>query len=314
RHSNSRPDIFFDEAVAEHVVPALTQLDSIFSALGEENDQSRKICHYIMRVKLDITVTCLMNYQNFPMDTHTCDLSLRSYAYPAHILWFHWFKVIAFVKDERVRMKEYHVAISKTKYMPSSSDYGGRRFVGVRLQFRFRRRIQRHLVDTFVPTAFLVALSWISFWLGTSLTQPRVYLCGIVLLAVLQHLTAAREALAPSRTCTGLDIWTILCLTFVSGSIVEVTFVCYCSRVLHTGNLTVRLSRVRLRARPSRGSNSEEPETTSSIAHLRSEVSLLGPAGRVDKFCRYAFPLTFFILNITFWSWIYNNQVADQRS
>lgn len=212
------------------------------------------------------------------------------------------------------------MTISKAEYTQRKDDYGGEEYAGLRLRFRFRRRVQRHLVDTFAPTAFLVALSWISFWLGTSHTQSRVSLCGIVLLAVLDHLTAARAALPPSRTCTGLDLWTILCLTFVSASIVEVTIVCYCNRLEDRSEIAVGESAMMgLRARRLKGTTrtdsaeTQASETTLHLSHSErgvevNPVSNAGPAELIDKYCRYAFPLTFFVLNIAFWSWLYVNQ------
>ncbi|XP_054932466.1 gamma-aminobutyric acid receptor subunit delta-like [Dermacentor andersoni] len=196
----------------------------------------------------------------------------------------------------------------------------GEEYSRLRLHIRFRRRIQRHLVDTFVPTAFLVILSWLSFWLGTSATQPRVLLCSVVLVAVLQHLTAAREGLPPSPTWTGLDIWTILCLGFVSSSIVEVTFVCYCSDTAADGgnpanpNTGAQL-RVGLFKETAVGISrrSQEREAKSRLTRMEhdaggNQMTLLGPAERADKFCRTAFPVAFAVSNVVFWSWLYFSQ------
>ncbi|XP_075535082.1 uncharacterized protein LOC142570597 [Dermacentor variabilis] len=226
-----RTDTFIEEAVKVHMVPSMETLENTYKHPLHDKIPEGEVCFHLIKAKLNATIACLMNFRYFPMDTQTCTVTLRSYAYPKQILHYSWLKANIYLFNDRIRVPEYHVTFSEADQVSSNEndDTTGEEYSRLRLHIRFRRRIQRHLVDTFVPTAFLVILSWLSFWLGTSATQARVLLCGVVLVAVLEHLTAAREGLPPSRTLTGLDIWFILCLGFVSSSIVEVTFVCYCS-------------------------------------------------------------------------------------
>ncbi|XP_075535081.1 glycine receptor subunit beta-type 4-like [Dermacentor variabilis] len=248
--------------------------------------------------------------------------SIKKDAYPKQTLNYFWAWDNLYTFKNRFRMPEYHVTFSKAHRVPSNENDGttGEEYARLRINIRFRRRIQRHLVDTFVPTAFLVILSWLSFWLGTSETQARVLLCGVVLVAVLEHLTAAREGLPPSRTLTGLDIWTILCLGFVSSSIVEVTFVCYCCDPAVPGghsanpNTVAQLRVVRFKETAFGTSRrSQERETESRLSRLEHDVggrqvAILGRAERADKICRVAFPVAFLVSNVIFWSWLYFNQ------
>ncbi|XP_075535511.1 glycine receptor subunit alpha-2-like [Dermacentor variabilis] len=315
-----RPDTFIEEAVNVQVVPSMERLENIYKYLEHVDFPQGDYCLHVMKARLNATIACLMNFRYFPMDTQTCTMTIRSYAYPKHILQYKWAGDNLHLDEDRLRVPEYHVTLSEADQAPSSENDGttGEEYSRLRLHIRFRRRIQRHLVDTFVPTAFLVILSWLSFWLGTSATQPRVLLCSVVLVAALQHLTAAREGLPPSRSWTGLDIWTILCLGFVSASIVEVTYVCYCSDpAADSGNTAnpntgVRVGRFKETA-VGISRRSQEREAKSRLTRLEydaggNQMTMLGPDERADKFCRTAFPVAFVVSNVIFWSWLYFNQ------
>ncbi|XP_049269980.1 gamma-aminobutyric acid receptor subunit delta-like [Rhipicephalus sanguineus] len=320
------PDTFIDEAVNVHLVPSMEKLEYTYTAEDYRNDVDRKQCFFAMTTKLNTTVTCLMTFSYFPMDTQTCYLTLRSYSYPKHILRYLWNRDNLTIEKDRFRVPEYNVTISKIAYEPTggNEDTTGEERARLRLRFQFRRQIERHLVDTFVPTAFLVVLSWLSFWLGTKNTQPRVALCAVVLVATLQHLTAARNSLPPSRTWTGLDIWTILCLGFVFTSIVEVTFVCYCSHTTITYGYSSPPNTEAPRhvgrfeeVEPDISGIPEIPRTKNRSSRLGHDIGgihkrTLGTAERTDRFCRVAFPAAFFVSNIMYWSWLYVNRVKSQ--
>ncbi|XP_054932467.1 gamma-aminobutyric acid receptor subunit beta-3-like [Dermacentor andersoni] len=120
-----RPDTFIEEAVNVHVVPSMERLENIYKYQDHVNFSQLKYCLHVMKARLNATIACLMNFRYFPMDTQTCTVTIRSYAYPKHILEYRWSGDNLHLDDDRLRVPEYHVTLSKADQAPSSENDGG---------------------------------------------------------------------------------------------------------------------------------------------------------------------------------------------
>ena len=65
------------------------------------------------------------------------------------------------------------------------------------VELQFSREIGHHLVQTFVPSFLVVALSWFSFWLGLEAIPGRVTLLVTSLLTITTLFTGIKEGLPP---------------------------------------------------------------------------------------------------------------------
>lgn len=63
------------------------------------------------------------------------------------------------------------------------------------VELQFSREIGHHLVQTFVPSFLVVALSWFSFWLGLEAIPGRVTLLVTSLLTITTLFTGIKEGL-----------------------------------------------------------------------------------------------------------------------
>lgn len=64
-----------------------------------------------------------------------------------------------------------------------------------RASFKMKREIMHHILQSYIPTALIVIISWFSFWLDVSAVPGRVSLCITTLLTLATQAQAAKMSL-----------------------------------------------------------------------------------------------------------------------
>ncbi|KAL1437964.1 hypothetical protein MTO96_010434 [Rhipicephalus appendiculatus] len=100
-----------------------------------------------------------------------------------------------------MQIHEYDVQPLVQKYKPSWNPESAP-FAGLHLQLRFSRRLTPPLLATFLPSAFLVCLSWCVFWMRSRHVPERISLTLMLLLALYAQMSAVRQSLPPSNYLT----------------------------------------------------------------------------------------------------------------
>ncbi|CAG0910468.1 unnamed protein product, partial [Cyprideis torosa] len=96
--------------------------------------------------------------------------------------------------------------------------------------FVFQRQNAFHLLQTYVPTILIVAISWVSFWLDPNAIPGRVTLGVTTLLTITTLASGVRANLPPVSYIKAIDIWIGICMMFVFGALLEFTLVNYLAR------------------------------------------------------------------------------------
>ena len=92
-----------------------------------------------------------------------------------------------------------------------------------------RRLIVFHIIQTYVPTAMLVVISWLSFWLDAKAAPARIGLTITTLLTLTTMSNGARQDLPQVSYVKALDIWVSMCTAFVFCVLIEYTLVSHYS-------------------------------------------------------------------------------------
>jgi len=103
-----------------------------------------------------------------------------------------------------------------------------------------RRLITFHVIQTYIPTAMLVVISWLSFWLDAKSAPARIGLTITTLLTLFTMSNGARQdlpqVLQSSELSAGapqvsyikaMDIWVTVCCMFVFCVLIEYTLVSF---------------------------------------------------------------------------------------
>ncbi|VDD97988.1 unnamed protein product, partial [Enterobius vermicularis] len=98
-------------------------------------------------------------------------------------------------------------------------------------QFVVDREIMHHLLQSYLPTALIVVISWFGFWLDVESVPGRVSLSITTLLTLATQSSAARMALPQASYVKAIDVWIGTCMAFAFAAMIEFTVVSYCLRV-----------------------------------------------------------------------------------
>ncbi|XP_075912687.1 glycine receptor subunit alpha-2-like [Petromyzon marinus] len=146
---------------------------------------------YSMRISL--TLSCPMNLQDFPMDTQVCPLYISSSAYTKRDLVFMWDEDSAMVRDPSISLPQYsfmNVTLSHSERHLRTGN-----FSMLKANFKLRRLMGFYLTQTYLPSALLVLLSWISFWINPDAAPARVALGITTVLTLTTQSSGARSSL-----------------------------------------------------------------------------------------------------------------------
>ena len=91
----------------------------------------------------------------------------------------------------------------------------------ITVKFSFKRRVGYYFIQVYLPAIFVVALSWIVFWMGKDAMGDRMTLGITTILAVMFLLGSLNGNLPKVSYPKALDWYLLMSFTFVFLSLVE---------------------------------------------------------------------------------------------
>ena len=88
-----------------------------------------------------------------------------------------------------------------------------------------------HIIQIYVPSALIVCLSWVSFWLNIDATPARISLGLLTVLTMTTQSSGARANLPKVSYIKAIDVWMAMCLFFVFAALIEFAWVNVLARV-----------------------------------------------------------------------------------
>ena len=93
------------------------------------------------------------------------------------------------------------------------------------IRFELERDIGYYLIQVYVPSVLIVILSWVSFWINVESVPARVTIGLLTVLTTTTTTIGAQESLPRVSYIKAIDVWMIVCLTFVFTSLIEFALV-----------------------------------------------------------------------------------------
>lgn len=91
--------------------------------------------------------------------------------------------------------------------------------------FHLSREMGFYMMDYFIPSMMIVAISWVSFWLQADQSPPRIMLGTSTMLTFITLASAQGKTLPKVSYIKASEIWFLACTGFIFGSLVEFAFV-----------------------------------------------------------------------------------------
>ncbi|XP_047487839.1 glycine receptor subunit beta-type 4-like [Penaeus chinensis] len=158
---------------------------------------------YMLRLKL--VFACMMELSKFPLDSQVCTMEIASFSKTMKELNLSWKSDAPIKMYKNMRMPQFEMEEIVPTTCQESFQIGN--YSCLVAEFRMRRSIGFHLVQSYLPTTLIVVISWVSFWMDVDSVPGRTTLGVTTLLTVSSKSSAspAETVLTPAVRYTGVD-------------------------------------------------------------------------------------------------------------
>ncbi|XP_028391982.1 gamma-aminobutyric acid receptor subunit gamma-2-like [Dendronephthya gigantea] len=243
-----------------------------------------------------IKTSCPMDLHKFPMDQQTCFLNFSSFAYSKTLLNYT-------ANDGK------HVSVRRAKLsqfdLIGTKEFEGN-VPGVAISLTFQRRFGHYLMSIYIPSASVVVLSWLAFFMEPWNVADRLALQITMTLTIVFLLEGINKAITHVSYAKASDIFVIVSFGCVFLALLETMFV-------------FRLSVLCRRKRDKNGSStssgcyqvqqtndqaqSEEAQSENTKDDATIKCICTNSANWIDKICLIIFPTSYFTFNIVYWKY-----------
>ncbi|XP_050438203.1 glycine receptor subunit alpha-4-like isoform X2 [Adelges cooleyi] len=256
--------------------------------------------------KLTLVLSCAMKFESYPHDTQICTMMIESLSHTTHDLVFIWNMTDPLVVNPEIELPQLDISNNVTS--DCTIQYSTGNFTCLAVVFNLRRRLGYHLFHTYIPSALIVVMSWISFWIKPEAIPARVTLGVTSLLTLATQNTQSQQSLPPVSYVKAIDIWMSSCSIFVFLSLMEFAVVNN-----YMGPVATKVMKGYSDDDVRGGDELSELDPKSRNAMKNVSAVAATPQyptfcnGRaialyIDKFSRFFFPFSFFLLNVAYWT------------
>merc|ERR1712223_932302 len=183
---------------------------------------------YILRLRLKFS--CMMELSRYPLDRQICDMQIASFSKTTRELLLRWdsSKLDPSVTGSSVtvssdlRMPQFIIESVHPTLCYERFHLGN--YSCLVAHFYLKRSVSFHLIQSYLPSIMIVAISWVAFWMDIEAVPGRISL-GVITLLTVSSQTGNEKNVPQTSYVKALDVWMGLCTAFVFAALVEFTIV-----------------------------------------------------------------------------------------
>ena len=204
------PDIFIYNSRGADINKMLT--DTTFTQVSSNG----KI---FLSAGIKASTTCNMNLQMYPMDSQVCSILLGSYSLSVEELHLVWHEQ-PILYDEK-SMKILGFTISDITTGANNKTYPTGTYTILKMSFHVDRTFSYYLFRTYIPSIFLVILTWGIFQIPATAYPARITLIMTSFLANTFILQGASSEYAKVEYTTAIELFLQVNITFIMIAMLE---------------------------------------------------------------------------------------------
>ncbi|XP_030041556.1 gamma-aminobutyric acid receptor subunit delta [Microcaecilia unicolor] len=193
-------------------------------------------------IRITSTVACDMDLAKYPMDEQECMLDLESYGYSSEDILYHWSESQHQIHGlDKLELAQF--TITNYRFTTEMMNFKSGQFPRLSLRFHLRRNRGVYIIQSYMPSILLVAMSWVSFWISQSAVPARVSLGITTVLTMTTLMVSARSSLPRASAIKALDVYFWICYVFVFAALVEYAFAHFNADYLRKQKAKVKTSK-----------------------------------------------------------------------
>lgn len=306
------PDTYFRNADAGHISNVLTPT-YYFTVVNQTT--------VFMAVRLSLKLSCRMNFAKFPLDIQQCFINITTTSEDDSILRLKWDE---FRIGSHVDTSEFSIVSTDQNNCTKEYDFGD--FSCLYGQIVFRRNIGNYMIKRFIPSFIIVVMTFLGFWIPTSVSPARISLSVTALLALI---TQQIQSDLNVSYVYSLQIWNIVCIIFVFATLCEFSIALFVMHMMqkqrskafkrmHSNQSTNGGASVSVALQMPNGNDGKRENASERVRYWRRIKTKIAKHFRstsrhswVDYVARYVFPLTFFLFVTVFAAHSLNSHTKD---
>lgn len=151
-------------------------------------------------------------------------LHLESYGYSSEDIVYYWSENQEHIHGlDKLQLAQFTITSYRfTTELMNFKSAG--QFPRLSLHFHLRRNRGVYIIQSYMPSILLVAMSWVSFWISQAAVPARVSLGITTVLTMTTLMVSARSSLPRASAIKALDVYFWICYVFVFAALVEYAF------------------------------------------------------------------------------------------
>ncbi|XP_034550675.1 gamma-aminobutyric acid receptor subunit delta isoform X3 [Notolabrus celidotus] len=240
--------------------------------------------------RITSTVACDMDLTKYPMDEQECMLDLESYGYSSEDIVYHWSESQRHIHGlDKLELSQF--TITDYRFVTEMLNFkSAGRFPRLSLRFELRRNRGVYIIQSYMPSILLVAMSWVSFWISQSAVPARVSL-GITTVLTMTTLMSIVK--------NGKQAMVLFSLS-VTGMNQSVMISNRPGRAQHASS-EIPGEGGSEETEPRRRRSKQAEETKDEKKCCSKCVCKPIDADTIDIYARAVFPFTFAVVNVIYW-------------
>merc|ERR1739844_147270 len=163
-----------------------------------------------------------------PLDRQICGMQIASFSKTTRELQLYWSQNETPVSiSSDLKMPQF--TIEKVSSTTCNEQFHLGNYSCLVAQFYMKRSISFHLIQSYLPSILIVAISWVSFWMDVDCVPARVTL-GVITLLTVSSQVSGGQLVPQTSYVKAIDVWMGVCTAFVFAALVEFTLVNYLFR------------------------------------------------------------------------------------
>ena len=250
-----------------------------------------------------ITLSCDMDFERYPFDSHQCFFRAGSYAYHDKIV--NCTSKVSYAYKAKQRNLQYVVKLGE---LPSAyQEYvslNEQRWASCGFTVNLKRTKSQMITQVYLTSTSLVIISWISFIVNPSAIPGRMGMLVTVFLVLINIFIGVKNSSPVSNGLNAADIFLVTCLVWVFGALLEYAVVLIMNR--KPANVTVSETANKNKVFASEVTLNDpiwslkSPQNLLETSKILQDVPIHSEWNAIDKISLVFFPFMFVVFLITY--------------